>query len=146
MNQLNSIILEGNVTRKAEINQTPHGFKACKIPIAVNRFYKSIDGKRVQEVSFFDVEAFGKLADFSEKNVEIGRGIRIVGRLKQGRWKNAEGKTRSRVSVIAEHIEFRPRIKRETAPETPTEDEASLVSSIADIADEARMEEEEVMF
>jgi len=37
----------------------------------------------------------------------------VVGRLKQDRWQNPEGNNRSKVLIIAEHVEFRP--KREPA-------------------------------
>ena len=93
MNQLNSIIVEGNVVRKPEILKTTSGFKICKIPIAVNRFYKNQNGEGVNEVSYFDIETYKTLADACEKNCDKGRGMRVVGRLKQNRWKSADGKT-----------------------------------------------------
>lgn len=110
MNQLNSIILEGNVTRDVLFKETTHGCKVCTIPIAVNRWYKSDDGRGVEEVSYFDVEVFGKMAEYCEKRVTKGRGLRVVGRLKQSRWKGADGKNASRVTIIAEHIEFKPQV------------------------------------
>lgn len=147
MNQLNSVILEGNATRLPDMRETPHGFKVCRIPLAVNRYYKNSDGQGVKEVSFLDVEAFGRLAEFSEQNIEVGRGMRIVGRLKQGRWKNAEGKLMSRVSIIAEHIEFKPRIKKETEP---SQEEASIVSEALEsdslTSEEPVLQEEEIAF
>lgn len=143
MNQLNSLILEGNATRLPDIRETPHGFKVCRIPLAVNRYYRNSEGKSVQEVSFFDVETFGKLAEFSEKNVEVGRGMRVVGRLRQSRWKTLEGKNASRVSIVAEHVEFRPRVKKNTE----AEDEASLVSdTLESDAAVSILQEEEVAF
>ena len=60
MNQLNSLIIEGNVTRDPEFKETANGHKICNIPVAVNRFYKNADGEGVNEVSFFNIETFGK--------------------------------------------------------------------------------------
>jgi single-strand DNA-binding protein len=37
-----------------------------------------------------------------------------VGRLKQDRWNGTDGKLHSRVTIVAEHVEFRPEFKRET--------------------------------
>lgn len=110
MNQLNSLIIEGNVTREPEFKETANGHKICNIPVAVNRFYKNTDGEGVNEVSFFNIETFGKMAEACQKNCDKGRGIRVVGRLKQSRWTNSEGKTASRISIIAEHVEFKKRI------------------------------------
>jgi single-strand DNA-binding protein len=37
--------------------------------------------------------------------------VRVVGRLKQDRWTGPEGQTRSKVSIVAEHVEFKPQLK-----------------------------------
>jgi single-strand DNA-binding protein len=36
----------------------------------------------------------------------------VVGRLKQDRWIGADGKARSKITIVAEHVEFRPEFKR----------------------------------
>ena len=41
MNQLNSLILEGNLVRDAEMIEPAEGFKICKFTIAVNRWYRN---------------------------------------------------------------------------------------------------------
>ncbi len=127
MNQLNSLIIEGNVTREPEFKETANGHKICNIPVAVNRFYKNTDGEGVNEVSFFNIETFGKMAESCQKNCEKGRGIRVVGRLKQSRWTNSEGKTASRISIIAEHVEFKKRLTSET-----TENSSEAANSSAE--------------
>ena len=125
MNQLNSLIIEGNITRKPEEKVTANGYKVCIIPIAVNRFYKNIKGDGVSEVSYFDIEVFGKMAENCLEKCEIGRGSRVVGRLKQNRWKNNDGKSHSKISIIAEHIEFKKMLthteNEKDAKETVTE-------------------------
>ena len=128
MNQLNSLIIEGNVTRDPEYKETANGHKICNIPVAVNRFYKNADGEGVNEVSFFNIETFGKMAESCQKNCEKGRGIRVVGRLKQSRWTNSEGKTASRISIIAEHVEFKKR---------PTTEPAGISSEATGISEES---------
>lgn len=113
MNQLNSIILEGNVVRQGELSEPAKGFKVCKFPMAVNRFTKSSNGDFSEEVSFFDVEAYGKMAEICEKNTIKGRGVRVVGRLKQNRWKDNDGKNQSKIIVVAEHCEYKPKANAE---------------------------------
>ncbi len=115
MNQLNSIILEGNLVRQAELSEPAKGFKVCKFPLAVNRFCKNQKGESFEEVSFFDVEAYGKMAEICEKNGLKGRGIRVVGRLKQNRWKDSEGKSQSKIFIVAEHVEYRPNLQKDEA-------------------------------
>jgi single-strand DNA-binding protein len=45
-----------------------------------------------------------------------GRGVRVVGRLKQDRWTDPDGKPHSRVEIIAEHVEFKPQKKTDADP------------------------------
>lgn len=108
MNALNQIIVEGNVTRTPEKKELPRGTHVCMLPIAVNRRYKTHEGVDTDEVSYFDIETYGTLADACEKWCPKGRGVRVVGRLKQSRWTSDDGKPRSRVTIIAEHLEFKP--------------------------------------
>ena len=117
MNQLNSLILEGNLVRDAVLAEPAPGFKKCNFSVGVNRFYKNRKNEDVNEVSFFDVEAYGKMAEYCESKAKKGRGVRVVGRLKQDTWKDSEGKTASRIYVIAEHIEYKP-IKKTDEAET----------------------------
>lgn len=139
MNQLNSIILEGNVVRQGELSEPAKGFKVCKFPLAVNRFTKSSNGDYSEEVSFFDVEAYGKMAEICEKNTLKGRGIRVVGRLKQNRWKDNDGKNQSRIVVVAEHCEYKPKAANpDDASKAESESELKT-----DAADESKIVNEE---
>lgn len=108
MNPLNSILLEGNVVRPTSIRETAKGTNVCTFTIASNRSYRSDSGTFDKEVSFFDIETWGQLAVICGQQCVKGRGVRVVGRLKQGRWKDDNGKTHSKITVIAEHLEFKP--------------------------------------
>ena len=127
MNQLNSIILEGNVVRDAVLLEPSEGFKVCKLCIAVNRFYKNKNDQASEEVSFFDVECFGKSAEYCQKKAIKGRGVRVVGRLKQDSWKDNSGKSQSRVFVVAEHIEYKPVVNKQDSSSEKAEKEKESV-------------------
>ena len=120
-NNLNSVIVEGNLTKDADFDSTQKGTGFCTFSVATNRYFKS--GEEVQhEVSYFDVEAWGKLADSCRSLLVKGSGVRVVGRLKQDRWNSEEGKAKSRVKIVAEHIEAKPvtaaeKTASEAAPE-----------------------------
>ena len=117
MNQLNSLIIEGNVVRAPELREPKDGFKVCTIPLAVNRFYRNAKGDGVNEVSFFDVETFGKMAEICYKKCGKGRGLRVVGRLRQARWVKSDGHNTSKISIIAEHIEFKKKVVKQESSE-----------------------------
>jgi single-strand DNA-binding protein len=112
MNNLNSILIEGNLVRDPLFRSTPKGTPVCTFSLASNRFLKQDSGLE-KEVSFFDVETWAKLAESCYNLGHKGRGVRVVGRLKQERWNGPDGKLRSKVTIVAEHVEFRPEFKKE---------------------------------
>jgi single-strand DNA-binding protein len=114
MNNLNSILIEGNLVRDPLFRSTAKGTPLCTFTLASNRFYKQDSGLE-KEVGFFDVETWSKLAENCYTLGHKGRGVRVVGRLKQERWNGADGKPRSKVTIVAEHVEFRPEFKKEEA-------------------------------
>jgi single-strand DNA-binding protein len=112
MNNLNSILVEGTLVRDPLMKTTAKGTPLCTFSIASNRFYKQDSGFE-KEVSYFDVETWSKVAESCNNLGHKGRGVRVVGRLKQDRWNDADGKPRSKVSIVAEHVEFRPEFRKE---------------------------------
>ena len=105
MNMLNQIIIEGKLVKDCEKNEMTN---TISFPIAVNGTYRNSNGETVEKVSYFDIEAYGILGEYVSMYGKKGRTVRIVGRIKQSRWKDGDGKNCSRVFVIAEHIEFKP--------------------------------------
>ena len=106
MNSINSLVIEGNAVNKAVLKETARGTKLCSFSIASERYFKNGDGME-KEVSYFDIETWGSLAETCEK-IDKGRGLRVIGRLKQSRWTGSDGKPCSRIVIIADHVEFKP--------------------------------------
>ena len=107
MNGLNSLIIEGNMVKDPVLGETNKGTSFCKFTIASNRSYV-LNNEAIEEVSYFDIEAWTKMAEICKECGARGRGVRVVGRLKQDRWIGKDGKTCSKVKVVAEHVEFKP--------------------------------------
>jgi single-strand DNA-binding protein len=112
MNNLNSILIEGNLVREPLYKTTPKGVPLCTFSLASNRYYRQ-DSSLEKEVSFFEVETWNKLAENCYNMGHKGRGVRVVGRLKQDRWVSSDGKNHSRITIVAEHVEFKPEFKRD---------------------------------
>lgn len=136
MNSLNSILVEGNLVRDPVLSLTPRGTPVCSFSLATNRFYK-FENELQKEVSFFEVEVWSKLAESCKENLHKGRGVRVVGRLKQDRWQDTEGKPHSKIKIIAEHVEFKPDFsskrnaeKKKEEPEAPIRDEKELEEKV----------------
>lgn len=104
---LNSVNIMGNLTRDPELKILPSGKSVASISIANNRIYTK-NNEKVTEVSYFDVEVWGPMAENCAKYLKKGSGMIVEGRLKQDRWEK-DGKTQSRVRIVANNIHFMPK-------------------------------------
>jgi single-strand DNA-binding protein len=123
MSNLNSILIEGNLVREPLLRSTPKGTSVCTFNLASNRFFKQDTGLE-KEVSFFEVETWAKLAEICYNLGKKGRGVRVIGRLKQDRWNGSDGKAHSKISIVAEHVEFRPEFKKSAGNTSTLAEEA----------------------
>jgi single-strand DNA-binding protein len=112
LNNLNSVLIEGNLVRDPELKYTPKGSAVCDFVLASNRYFKQ-DEETQKEVSFFEVTTWARLAEVCGEYLKKGRGVRVVGRLKQDRWTSPEGQARSKIQIVAEHVEFKPQLKKQ---------------------------------
>lgn len=106
MASFNKVILMGNLTRDPELRVTPKGTAVCQIGIAVNSQYKDKDGNSREEVTFVDVDVFGRQAEVIAKYMNKGRPILVEGRLKLDSWETKEGEKRSKLKVILDNFQF----------------------------------------
>jgi single-strand DNA-binding protein len=134
MNNLNSILLEGNLVADPELRYTTKGAAVCSFRVACNRFYKQ-EEELQKEVSYFDVTAWNRQAEVCNEYLTKGRGVRVVGRLKQDRWEDPEGKIRSKVHIVAEHVEFKPKFKSDNTESTVGEAESDASNDSEDGVD-----------
>ena len=104
MPELNKVVIAGRLTEDPTIKYTADGIAVANLKLAVNHYAKD---RQESEASFFDVVAFGKVAEFIEQNVKKADQILIDGRLRQVKYTiNAGGeeKTRSRVEIVVNSI------------------------------------------
>jgi single-strand DNA-binding protein len=111
INDLNSILIEGELEFDPSLSETDKGIKVCNLQITSRRYYTKQDGTKTAKVNDFVVQIWGKLAQTCSDNLRSGRKIRVVGRIEQCRWTDKDGQSKNRVEIIAEHIEFCPAIK-----------------------------------
>lgn len=96
---MNLTILTGRITKDLEIKKAGQT-QVLNFSLAVDNPFKKDD------VSFFDIVAFGKTAELLNNYCNKGSKIAVEGNLKQDRFTDKEGKNRSVVRVIANRIEF----------------------------------------
>lgn len=105
----NTVTVVGNVTRDPELRFTPGGMAVATFGVAWNR--RKQDGE--EEVSFFDVTCFRKLAENVAESTPRGTRVIIYGMLQQRSWETPEGDKRSKVEIIADEVA--PSLKWATA-------------------------------
>ena len=119
MASLNRVFLIGNLTRDPELKYTQSGLAVCDFGLAVNRRYKTSQGEDREETLFADITVFARQAETSSEYLSKGRPVFIEGRLKLDQWTNSEGQKRSKLSVVAERVQFLGGRPGDAAPGAP---------------------------
>jgi len=104
MNNLNQITLLGNLARDPEIKYTNEGLAITDLRLAVNRKWKDKDGNEVENVEFFNVTAWNKLAENCANNLKKGDRVIISGRLNHRSFDTKDGKKVNIMNVIADVV------------------------------------------
>jgi single-strand DNA-binding protein len=107
MPSFNKVLLMGNLTRDPELRYTPKGTAIARLGIAVNRNWTTETGEKKEEVTFVDVDAFGRQAEVIGQYFKKGRPIFIEGRLRLDQWDDKQtGQKRSKLGVVLESFQF----------------------------------------
>jgi len=107
MASFNKVILAGNLTRDPELRYTPKGTAIARLALAVNRRWTGEDGQTREEVTYVDIDAFGKQAETICQYLKKGGGILVEGRLRLDQWDDKQtGQKRSRLGVVLEGFTF----------------------------------------
>jgi single-strand DNA-binding protein len=107
MANLNKVMLIGNLTRDPELRVTPKGTAICTFSLAVNRKFRDESGADREEVTYVDIEAWGKAGENISKYCTKGRPLFVEGRLRLDQWEDKTTKEkRSRMKVVCENFQF----------------------------------------
>ena len=101
---LNKVMIIGHLGRDPEMRYTPSGRPVTTFSVATNRSWQSADGERHEETEWFNVVAWGSLAEFCNQNLIRGQQIYIEGRLQTRKWDDAEGKKHFATEVVAREV------------------------------------------
>lgn len=120
MPSFNRVILMGNLTRDPEVKYTPKGTAVATVALAINRNYTTDSGEKREEVTFVDVEFWGRQAEIAGEYLKKGHPCHIEGRLKLEVWDDKEtGQKRSKMKVVGEGLQLlSSREREETKPQT----------------------------
>jgi single-strand DNA-binding protein len=102
--ELNSIWLEGTLLDDGTQTGTEGGQPICRLQVSTSRWHL-----QDQDLSVFTVEVREPQWQACQGQLSRGRGVRIIGRLYQDRWRDLAGHLHSEVRIVSERIEPRPR-------------------------------------
>src|ERR1700689_1570023 len=107
MASFNRVILAGNLTRDPELRYTPKGTAVVKFGLAVNRTWKDESGQTKEEVTFVDIDVWGRQAEVIAQYMRKGRPLLVEGRLKQDSWEDkTTHQKQSKLKVVLETFSF----------------------------------------
>jgi single-strand DNA-binding protein len=104
---INRVILGGNLTRDPELRYISTGRAVAQVGIAINHVYTTESGERREDVTFVDIEAWGKTAETMGQYLKKGRPVLVEGRLKLDTWDDKQtNQKRSKLKVVCDRFHF----------------------------------------
>ena len=102
---INSVVLVGNLTKDPELRHTPSGTAVTTLRLAVNDRVKR--GEDWQDAAYyFDVTVWGRTAENCAQYLAKGRPVGVQGKLTWREWDAQDGTKRQSVEVVADNIQF----------------------------------------
>ncbi|MEI6233805.1 MAG: single-stranded DNA-binding protein [Planctomycetota bacterium] len=105
---LNKVMMMGNLTRDVELKYTPSGLAVARVGLAMNRKFRDTKTNELrEEVTFVDVEFWGKQAETLHQYMSKGKSLFVEGRLKMDSWDDkTTGKKVSKLKVVGDQFQF----------------------------------------
>jgi len=101
---LNKVMIIGRLGRDPEMRYTPSGRPVTTFSIATSRSWNTSDGERRSETEWFNVVAWGSLAEICKQHLNKGQQVYIEGRLQTRNWEDAEGSKHYSTEIVANEM------------------------------------------
>jgi single-strand DNA-binding protein len=101
---LNKVMIIGNVGREPEMRYTPSGRPVTSFSVATSRSWTSAEGERREETEWFNVVAWGNLAEICKSHLTKNQQVYVEGRLQTRGWEDDNGKRHFRTELVASEM------------------------------------------
>ena len=101
---LNKVIIIGYVGRDPEMRYTPSGRPVTSFSVATPRTWVSAEGERREETEWFNVVAWGNLAEICKAHLTKNQQVYVEGRLQTRGWEDEQGKKHFRTELVAQEM------------------------------------------
>lgn len=107
---VNSVSISGNLTRDPELRATAGGAGVLSMGVAVNERRKDpATGEWGDYPNYVDCVVFGNRAEALARILAKGAKVAVHGKLRQDRWQDQDGRSRSRIEVVADEVDLMQR-------------------------------------
>lgn len=101
---LNKVMIIGRLAREPEMRYTPSGRPVTTFNVATTRTWNSSDGERHTETEWFNIVAWGSLAEICNQHLSKNQQVYIEGRLQNRTWEDSTGNKRSSTEIVANEM------------------------------------------
>jgi single-strand DNA-binding protein len=101
---LNKVMIIGHLGRDPEMRYTPSGRPVTTFTVATTRTWNTSEGERREETEWFNVVAWGSLAEICNQYLRKGHQVYVEGRLQTRRWDDPEGKKHFATELVAKEM------------------------------------------
>jgi single-strand DNA-binding protein len=101
---LNKVMVIGHLGKDPEMRYTTSGQPVTTFNLATNRSWNTSDGERRTETEWFNVVAWGNLAEICNQYLAKGQQVYIEGRLQSRRWQDNDGGKHASVEIVANEM------------------------------------------
>jgi single-strand DNA-binding protein len=94
----------GYLGRDPEMRYTPSGRPVTSFSVATSRTWTSAEGERREETEWFNVVAWGTLAEICKTHLSKNQQVYVEGRLQTRGWEDETGKKHFRTELVANEM------------------------------------------
>ena len=104
LQSLNRVTLIGRLGRRPEMRYTPTGRPVTLFSIVMSLANPPTDGERRSRMDWFNVVAWGALAETCKQTLSKDQPVYIEGKIKTRRWQDADNTIHSQAEIIAHRV------------------------------------------
>jgi len=97
---LNKVLIIGSLGADPEMRYTPGGKPVTSYSVAVNRGWRTSEGERKEATEWFNVVAWGNLAEICNQYLHKGSQVYVEGRLQTRSWEDNSGTRHFRTELV----------------------------------------------
>ena len=101
---LNKVMIIGRLGRNPEMRYTPSGRAVTSFSVATSRSWVNAEGERREETEWFNVVAWGSLAEICKQYLTKDQQVYVEGRLQTRGWEDQSGKKHYRTELVANEM------------------------------------------